>query len=288
MLGNGKKTTKTKTKSKNFNDGPKTTKMVGYYCTFFSQIATSKTRPTCSHGSSGRRYGRFHRVFAHPKSKRTKNAITYNASSYTPTPWALDLALIFNWEELLDDDEQNIRKKSLEIILDGSNIAWNKGEKLRKRFKCRQFPIASAIEEALNYHIWQDRVHSVTCFLPKEYVVGNLTTLYNGGGLVTVNTDIAKYLKNGIWVNQALMNLVDEGRINLIEHKNEIVKHKKSADDLHIIAQAKEMDAFICSNDKFRDHRNEKAFHFPVVARCENFRLRRFEHTFLIAPGLME
>ena len=106
-------------------------------------------------------------------------------------------------------------KKSLNIFLDGANIAWQRGALLRKKFKCRQFPLSAGIIEALNYEHWSN--HKVIAYLPKEYVIGELPNLCDGGGLATVNTEHVKYLQNGIWVNEKLKALVDEGKIQLVE-----------------------------------------------------------------------
>jgi hypothetical protein len=48
----------------------------------------------------------------------------------------------------------------------------------------------------------------VVAFLPKEYVIGNLQQLADGGGRGTLNADKVKYIGKGVWVNTELMDLV--------------------------------------------------------------------------------
>ena len=222
------------------------------------------------------------KLFAHPnnKNRMRSNKKVIDNSNKPYTPWALDLALIFNWTDIIDE-EMREENKSLNIFLDGANIAWQRGALLRKKFKCRQFPLSAGIIEALNYEHWSN--HKVIAYLPKEYVIGELPNLCDGGGLATVNTEHVKYLQNGIWVNEKLKALVDEGKIQLVERK------EGGDDDLTIIAEAKAKDAWICSNDQFRDHKNDKSLPFSGGRSLREFsRLRRFECNFLIAPGLDE
>lgn len=223
------------------------------------------------------------KLFAHPNNKnrmRSNKKVNSNANKSPPTPWALDLALIFNWTDIIDEELRE-KNKSLNIFLDGANIAWQRGALLRKKFKCRQFPLSAGIIEALNYEHWSN--HKVVAYLPKEYVIGELPNLCDGGGLATVNTERVKYLQNGIWVNETLNALVEEGRIQLVERK------EGGDDDLTIISEAKAKDAWICSNDQFRDHKNDKSLPFSGGRSLREFsRLRRFECNFLIAPGLDE
>ena len=78
-------------------------------------------------------------------------------------PWALDLALVFNWTDIIDDDQRE-KNKSLNIFLDGANIAWHRGALLRKKFKCRQFPLSAGVIEALNYEHWLN--HKIVAYIP--------------------------------------------------------------------------------------------------------------------------
>jgi hypothetical protein len=68
------------------------------------------------------------------------------------------------------------------IALDGANIAWSLGTSVRSRFKCRQFPLSAGVVHALEYEPWVAKNFEVVAFLPKEYVVGGLQTLCDGGG----------------------------------------------------------------------------------------------------------
>ena len=239
------------------------------------RTATTKTKTTCV-------------TRAHPNNKKQQQQYSTNNTNdegkqlnKQPTPWALDLAILFNWEDIISENDHEMKKKSLNIFLDGANIAWHRGSKIRKKFKCRQFPLSAGIIEALNYEHWKQ--HTVKAYLPKEYVVGELPMICDGGGLGTVNTENVKYLGKGKWVNEKLKALVDEGRITLVE------RNEGGDDDLTIIKEAKAKDAWICSNDQFRDHKNDKRLPFSGGRSLREFaRLRRFEHDFLIAPGLSE
>ena len=220
------------------------------------------------------------KLFAHPNNKNRMRSNKKVINNTNKLPWALDLALIFNWTDIIDDDLRE-KNKSLNIFLDGANIAWHRGALLRKKFKCRQFPLSAGVIEALNYEHWLN--HKIVAYIPKEYVIGELPNLCDGGGLATVNTEHVKYLRNGIWVNEKLQDLVDEGKIRLVERK------EGGDDDLTIITEAKAKDAWICSNDQFRDHKNDKSLPFSGGRSLREFsRLRRFECKFLIAPGLDE
>ena len=93
-------------------------------------------------------------------------------SNTNKLPWALDLALIFNWTDIIDDDLRE-KNKSLNIFLDGANIAWHRGALLRKKFKCRQFPLSAGVIEALNYEHWLN--HKIVAYIPKAVSYTHLT-----------------------------------------------------------------------------------------------------------------
>jgi len=125
----------------------------------------------------------------------------------------------------------------------------------------------------------------VIAFLPKEYVVGSLQQLADGGGRATLNADKVKYVGKGVWVNSELMDLVDAGRVRMVS-RGAGTEGRKS-DDLTIIEYAKETNAWICSNDQFRDHRRNRSLGFSGARDLKAFaRMRRFEHSFRVAPGL--
>ena len=221
-----------------------------------------------------------------------------------PEAWATDLADIFGWDDVLDasgvgdgdgvakqiNNESSSRQILLpkRIALDGANIAWSLGTSIRSRFKCRQFPLSAGVVQALNYESWIQKNFDVVAFLPKEYVVGGLQTICDGGGRATLNAEVVKYICKGIWVNQRLMDLVDQGRIIMVD-RNAVSEKQfvKASDDLTIIEYAKERDAWICSNDQFRDHRRNRSLGFSGARDLKAFaRMRRFEHSFRVAPGL--
>ena len=81
------------------------------------------------------------------------------------------------------------------------------------------------------------------------------------------------------------MDLVDAGAVRLVS-RGKGTEGSKS-DDLTIIEYAKDNDAWICSNDQFRDHRRNRTLGFSGARDLKAFaRTRRFEHTFAVAPGL--
>jgi hypothetical protein len=159
------------------------------------------------------------------------------------------------------------------------------GTSVRSRFKCRQFPLSAGIVRALEHEPWKARGFDVVAFLPKEYAVGGLQTVCDGGGRATLNAEKVRYLGKGTWVNTELMDLVDAGAVRLVA-RGEGTEGRKS-DDLTIIEYAKENDAWICSNDQFRDHRRNRQLGFSGARDLKAFaRTRRFEHSFQVAPGL--
>ena len=143
------------------------------------------------------------------------------------------------------------------IALDGANIAWSLGTSVRSRFKCRQFPLSAGVVHALEYEPWVAKNFEVVAFLPKEYVVGGLQTLCDGGGRATLNAECVEYIGKGVWVNTRLMDLVDQGKITMVD-RGSGSSNGRASDDLTIIEYAKERDAWICSNDQFRDHRRNQ------------------------------
>ena len=64
-------------------------------------------------------------------------------------------------------------------------------------------------------------------------------------------------------MNTRLMDLVDDGSIVMVDRGR--VKNGRASDDLTIIEYAKERDAWICSNDQFRDHRRNKGLRSSVA-----------------------
>ena len=213
-----------------------------------------------------------------------------------PSAWATDLADIFGWDDVLaasgvgagDGDSSNQTRvlPPKRIALDGANIAWSLGTSVRSRFKCRQFPLSAGVIHALHYEPWRAKKYDVVAFLPKEYVVGGLQTLCDGGGRATLNAECVKYIGKGVWVNTRLMDLVDDGSIVMVDRGSGSANGRAS-DDLTIIEYAKERDAWICSNDQFRDHRRNKGLGFSGARDLKAFaRSRRFEHAFRVAPGL--
>jgi hypothetical protein len=210
-----------------------------------------------------------------------------------PAPWATDLAQIFSWDDILQasaragtpgsgEDDERVPKR---IVLDGANIAWSLGTSIRSRFKCRQFPLSAGIVAALEHEPWARQNYDVVAFVPKEYVVGTLNALADGGGRATLNADVVKYLGKNQWVNARLMDLVDAGRVKMVSRG--AGSEGAKSDDLTIIEYAKDNDAWICSNDQFRDHRRNRALGFSGARDLKAFaRSRRFEHAFRVAPGL--
>ena len=89
-------------------------------------------------------------------------------------------------------------------------------------------------------------------------------------------------------MNTHLMDLVDAGRIIMVDRgASSSATLVKASDDLTIIEYAKDRDAWICSNDQFRDHRRNKTLGFSGARDLKAFaRTRRFEHGFRVAPGL--
>ena len=238
---------------------------------------------------------------AHPNSPRSRrnprpDDLVTPQGRY-PSAWATDLADIFGWDDVLaasrvgdcDGDETTAATRELlpkRIALDGANIAWSLGTSVRSRFKCRQFPLSAGVIHALHYEPWRAKNYDVVAFLPKEYVVGGLQTLCDGGGRATLNAECVKYVGKGVWVNARLMDLVDAGSIVMVD-RGPGSANGRASDDLTIIEYAKERDAWICSNDQFRDHRRNRGLGFSGARDLKAFaRARRFEHAFRVAPGL--
>ena len=237
-------------------------------------------------------------------------------------PWAVSLANVFDWEDVRavdaefreahgeeedDDDgeecvtpaEASTRGKGTYaapsrgckeefVVIDGANVAWSLAQKLKSRFKTQlRVPMSAAVLAALNYEPWESAGISTHAFIPREYVVGYVNSVCDGGSLAAVNSEIVEYLGKGMWCNRRLMDEVEKGRLTLVSREGKDGRGLRKADDLKILQIAKEADAWVCSNDKFRDHRRERGIGFSGGKALKEFaRLRRFDHNFLIAPGL--
>ena len=174
------------------------------------------------------------------------------------------------------------------VVIDGANVAWSLAQKLKSRFKTQlRVPMSAAVLAALNYEPWESAGISTHAFIPREYVVGYVNSVCDGGSLAAVNSEIVEYLGKGMWCNRRLMDEVEKGRLTLVSREGKDGRGLRKADDLKILQIAKEADAWVCSNDKFRDHRRERGIGFSGGKALKEFaRLRRFDHNFLVAPGL--
>ena len=239
-------------------------------------------------------------------------------------PWAVSLANVFDWEDVRavdaefreahgeeeeeeeEDNEECVTPaeastrgkgtyaapsrgcKEEFVVIDGANVAWSLAQKLKSRFKTQlRVPMSAAVLAALNYEPWESAGISTHAFIPREYVVGYVNSVCDGGSLAAVNSEIVEYLGKGMWCNRRLMDEVEKGRLTLVSREGKDGRGLRKADDLKILQIAKEADAWVCSNDKFRDHRRERGIGFSGGKALKEFaRLRRFDHNFLIAPGL--
>lgn len=236
-------------------------------------------------------------------------------------PWAVSLANVFDWEDVRavdaefreahgeeeEEDEECVTPfeeastrgkgtyaapsrgcKEEFVVIDGANVAWSLAQKLKSRFKTQlRVPMSAAVLAALNYEPWESAGISTHAFIPREYVVGYVNSVCDGGSLAAVNSEIVEYLGKGMWCNRRLMDEVEKGRLTLVSREGKDGRGLRKADDLKILQIAKEADAWVCSNDKFRDHRRERGIGFSGGKALKEFaRLRRFDHNFLVAPGL--
>jgi len=231
-------------------------------------------------------------------------------------PWAVSCARVFQWDDVLDarataatgeDDDTSTSTTTTTtttseenaahtaptlmrgttgnfIVIDGANLAWGLAQKLKSRFTSKtRVPMSAAVLAALDYEPWRASGFTTHAFIPREYVVGYVNSVCDGGGLSTVNAELVEYLGKGMWVNRRLMDEVDAGRLTLVSRDGVDGRGLRKADDLTILTRAKEADAWICSNDKFRDHRRERGIGFSSGKALKEFaRLRRFDHNFLI------
>jgi len=249
---------------------------------------------------------------ASPPGDALKTSAT-ESSTTKPRPWAVSLARVFEWEDVLEADgdaeaeDDDARRDDGDeastsevrgaltrgtrdefVVIDGANVAWGLAQKLKSRFQAKvRVPMSAAVLMALDYEPWRARGIKTHAFIPKEYVIGYVNSVCDGGGLATVNAACVEYVGKGLWCNRRLMDEVDRGRVTLVSRAGDDGRGLRKADDLTILSRAKEVDAWICSNDKFRDHRRERGIGFSGGKALKEFaRLRRMDHNFVIAPGL--
>ena len=73
------------------------------------------------------------KLFAHPNKNRMRsNKKVIDNSNKPYTPWALDLALIFNWTDIIDEEMREEKKVSEHIPRRGKHRVAARGALLRK------------------------------------------------------------------------------------------------------------------------------------------------------------
>ena len=190
-------------------------------------------------------------------------------SSTKPRPWAVSLARVFEWEDVLeasleetgdgdgdgdgetrrDDGDEASTSGALTrgtkdefVVIDGANVAWGLAQKLKSRFQAKaRVPMSAAVLMALDYEPWRARGIKTHAFIPKEYVIGYVNSVCDGGGLATVNAQCVEYVGKGLWCNRRLMDEVDRGRVTLVSRAGDDGRGSRKADDLTILSRAKEV-----------------------------------------------
>eukprot|EP00958_Prasinococcus_capsulatus_P013141 scaffold1328_cov394-Prasinococcus_capsulatus_cf.AAC.27 len=164
------------------------------------------------------------------------------------------------------------------IVLDGANLAWGYGQELQKHYGGPAVPNSRGILLALDYEPWTSREFSVTGFVPFNYVQGPLKGLCDG---FVLNGRVPKhltYMGKGLWRNEILWQAHQEGQLHLVKRRPiEQNLGARRKDDEDMIAYAREQAAFLCTNDKLRDHVHNRSLGFAQKAKWSAFTdLQRF------------
>jgi hypothetical protein len=94
-------------------------------------------------------------------------------------------------------------------------------------------------------------------------------------------------LKSGQWRNLPLWEEYQSGRLLLVKRPPD--KEGQKLDDLTLIKTATDIGAYVCSNDKFRDHMKDKKLGFLNRKRIKDWtHERKFDFKFHVATGLSE
>ena len=94
-------------------------------------------------------------------------------------------------------------------------------------------------------------------------------------------------LKSGEWRNLPLWEEYQSGRLLLVKRPPD--KEGQKLDDLTLIKTATDIGAYVCSNDKFRDHMKDKKLGFLNTKRVKAWAAeRKFDFRFHVATGLSE
>eukprot|EP00958_Prasinococcus_capsulatus_P010974 scaffold1077_cov388-Prasinococcus_capsulatus_cf.AAC.6 len=147
-------------------------------------------------------------------------------------------------------------------------------------------PISTGLLKALDHEAWGKRGFDVKAFIPLTYVEGPLKGIADG---FTLNGKVPRHLTyrgGGVWRNDVLWNARVQGRLQCIDRQP--TEKGRKEDDQAIIVHAMELGAYVCSNDRFRDHRKDKSLGFQRnrSSWAVLTQLQRFGYRFEVAPGL--
>lgn len=128
--------------------------------------------------------------------------------------------------------------------------------------------MSEGLMQALDHAPWKDAGLKTTAFLPRHYVEGQLHNLLDGG-----NPDIALHDKiehvgrdkNGdVWRCLPLYEECVTGRVILVDCT--MGGSGKADDDVQMLSYARTLQdgAYVCSNDRFREHAKKPVPGFPT------------------------
>lgn len=161
------------------------------------------------------------------------------------------------------------------VVLDGANIAWTYGKHHAALRSGRKHPMSEGLMQALHHAPWKDAGLRTMAFLPRHYVEGQLHHLLDGGSPDTALHEKVMRVHRGhhgdVWRCLPLYEEYIMGRVILVDCS--MGRSGKLDDDAQMLAYARNSreGAYICSNDRFREHAKKPVPGFPTKRSLQSW-----------------